>query len=134
MGKYEQLVAKCHALDAVPTAVAHPCDATSLSGALQARDERLIVPILVGPEAKIRSVAEKEKLDLKGVDGPELAEHRQVVARSAADLEHTRIFRQRSLATNEGGNDLAAGAIPPMALVMLRHRLVDFAFHQRKTH
>ena len=68
MGKYEQLVEKCHNLPPVPTAVAHPCDATSLSGALQARDERLIVPILVGPEAKIRSVAEKEKLDLKGVE------------------------------------------------------------------
>jgi phosphotransacetylase len=68
MSKYEQLVAKCHSLEPIPTAVVHPCDATSLSGALQARDERLITPILVGPEAKIRDVAKKEKLDLKGIE------------------------------------------------------------------
>jgi phosphotransacetylase len=40
----------------------------SLSGALQARDEHLIVPILVGPEAKIRGVASKGNLDLEGIE------------------------------------------------------------------
>ena len=39
------------------TCVAHPCDETSLRGALEAAELGLIVPILVGPEAKIRAVA-----------------------------------------------------------------------------
>jgi phosphotransacetylase len=93
MSKYEQLVAKCHSLEPIPTAVVHPCDATSLSGALQARDERLITPILVGPEAKIRDVAKKEKLDLKGIeliDAPHshaaAAEAVQVVRSGRAEL------------------------------------------------
>ena len=47
-------------------AVVHPVDAESLSGALLARDEGLIVPILVGPEDKIRALAEQEGLDLDG--------------------------------------------------------------------
>ncbi len=49
------------------TAVAHPCDTESLRGPLQARDAGLVIPVLVGPEAKIREVAEREHLDLNGV-------------------------------------------------------------------
>lgn len=40
-------------------AVVHPCDAGSLAGALDARDLGLIVPVLVGPETRIRAAAEK---------------------------------------------------------------------------
>lgn len=41
----------------VPTAIAHPCDATALGAAIEAAEAGLIVPILVGPEAKIRAAA-----------------------------------------------------------------------------
>ncbi|MCK0511594.1 bifunctional enoyl-CoA hydratase/phosphate acetyltransferase [Aromatoleum buckelii] len=50
----------------IPIAVAHPCDAESLRGPLQAAAAGLVLPVLVGPEAKIRAVAEQEGLDLKG--------------------------------------------------------------------
>ena len=52
-GKYEQLLRGAKAFPPVPTAVAHPCDATSLAGAVEAAKLGLIVPILVGPRAKI---------------------------------------------------------------------------------
>lgn len=61
---YEQLMEGCDALDAVVTAVAHPCDPTSLKGALEAADAGLIVPILVGPKARVNAVAEAYKLDI----------------------------------------------------------------------
>jgi phosphate acetyltransferase len=48
----------------IATAVAHPCDESSLRGALDAAQAGLIVPILVGPEKRIRSVAKAEGLDL----------------------------------------------------------------------
>lgn len=48
----------------VPTAVVHPCDRESLFGAIEAGKAGLIVPILVGPEGKIRELAEKEGVDL----------------------------------------------------------------------
>ena len=55
-GKYEQLLERCRPLDPVPTAVAHPCEETALAGAMDAGELGLIIPILVGPIAKIREV------------------------------------------------------------------------------
>ena len=63
-GKYEQLLVRCSSLEPVPTAVVHPCEETALTGALEAGAHGLIVPILVGPEGKIREVAEHSGLKL----------------------------------------------------------------------
>ena len=63
-GKYEQLLERCRHLEPVATAVAHPCEATALSGAIEAADQGLIRPILVGPAAKIREVARDAAVDL----------------------------------------------------------------------
>ena len=57
-GKYERLLARCQNLAPVPTAVAHPREATALAGAVQAAKQRLIVPLLVGPAARIAETAE----------------------------------------------------------------------------
>ena len=48
----------------VRCAVVHPCDAASLGGAIAAADSGLIEPVLVGPEAKIRAVAQAAALDI----------------------------------------------------------------------
>ena len=61
-GKYEQLLARCSTLEPVPTAVAHPCEASALAGALEAAAKGLIIPILVGPAAKIAEVAREARL------------------------------------------------------------------------
>lgn len=63
-GKYENLLTRCKNFEPVPTAVAHPCEATALEGALDAAAKNLILPILVGPEDKIRSIAAEAKLQL----------------------------------------------------------------------
>jgi phosphate acetyltransferase len=65
--KYERLIERCRDFDPVPCAVAHPCDEGALRGAIEAGLERLIVPILVGPEQKIRTVAADCRLTLAGV-------------------------------------------------------------------
>jgi phosphate acetyltransferase len=62
--RYEELIARCGALEPVRTAVVHPCDQSSLEGAIRAAEARLIVPLLVGPEAKIRSVASAHGIDI----------------------------------------------------------------------
>jgi phosphate acetyltransferase len=56
--KYERLVAAAKRLPALAMAVAHPCDETSLRGALEAADAGLIIPILVGPKDKIATSLE----------------------------------------------------------------------------
>ena len=62
--KYERLIAYCKTLAPVPTAVAYPCDESSLQGALDAARLGLIAPILVGPEARIRAEAAAHNFDL----------------------------------------------------------------------
>jgi phosphate acetyltransferase len=62
--KYQRLLDFCKTLPPTPTAVAHPCDETSLSGAIDAARLGLIAPILVGPRARIEAVAKEHRLDL----------------------------------------------------------------------
>jgi phosphotransacetylase len=63
-GKYEKLLERCRGLAPVPTAVAYPCEASALEGAVEAAEAGLIVPILVGPTAKIEATAKSAGLDL----------------------------------------------------------------------
>jgi len=64
--RYDHLLQITHGLAPIPMAVVHPCDDESLKGAILARDRGLIIPTLVGPEAKIRALAERLTLDLAG--------------------------------------------------------------------
>jgi phosphate acetyltransferase len=66
--KYEALIYACHALAPVRTIVVHPCDASSLTGALEAAEAKIIKPILVGPEARIRALAASLHLELSGIE------------------------------------------------------------------
>jgi phosphotransacetylase len=63
-GKYERLLERCRSLEAIPTAVAHPCEATALSGAIEAASKGLIMPILVGPAARIAATASSAGIEL----------------------------------------------------------------------
>ena len=83
--KHEALIARCRGLAPIPTAVAHPCDEPSLSGAIDAAEAEIILPFLVGPVAKICAVAEKLKFNLgryEIVDVP----HSHAAAEKAVEL------------------------------------------------
>jgi len=62
--RYTQLIALTKGLEPIRTAVVHPVDRHSLLGAIDAARANLIIPVLVGPEAKIRAVAEAEGVEL----------------------------------------------------------------------
>jgi phosphate acetyltransferase len=62
--KYDALMNACHALAPVRTVVVHPCDETSLRGAVEAAEAKIITPILVGPQARIRALAASLKLNI----------------------------------------------------------------------
>ncbi|WP_309235202.1 phosphate acetyltransferase [Paraburkholderia youngii] len=55
--KYHELIAQCRNLAPMPLAVVHPCDRSSLQGAVEAAQQGLIAPTLVGPRERIVSVA-----------------------------------------------------------------------------
>jgi phosphate acetyltransferase len=83
--KYERLIARAKQVPAATTVVAHPCDETSLRGAVDAAEAGIIVPILVGPAAKISAVAQRHGLDISRfqvVDAP----HSDAAAAMAVQL------------------------------------------------
>jgi len=68
-GRHHQaLIKKTRGLDPIRTAVVHPVDTVSLVGAIEAAKEKLVVPVLVGPERRIRAAAEQAKLDISGYE------------------------------------------------------------------
>jgi len=84
-GKYEALLERCRSLEAVPTAVAHPCEETALAGPIEAGARGLIRPILVGPAAKIQEVAKKSGLKLDGIKIVDVP-HSHAAAAKAVEL------------------------------------------------
>ncbi len=102
-GKYEILVESCRSLAPILTAVAHPCEETALSGAMEAGAEGLITPILVGPAAKIAEIARKHGIDLgrtEIVDVP----HSHASAAKAVELVrqgYAELIMKGSLHTDE---------------------------------
>jgi phosphate acetyltransferase len=71
--KYHRLIEACKALPPMSTAVAHPCDPSSLAGAIDAAKMGLIAPILVGPRVRIEAVAAEHGIAIAGypiVDAP----------------------------------------------------------------
>jgi len=83
--KYDRLIAKAKEVAAASTMVVHPCDETSLRGVIEAAEAGIIVPILVGPAAKIGAAAREHKLDISRfqiVDAP----HSEAAAAKAVEL------------------------------------------------
>src|SRR5262245_220358 len=83
--KYERLIAKAKEVPAAKTVVVHPCDETSLRGAVEAAEAGIVIPILVGPAAKIAAVAREHRLDIsrfETVDAP----HSEAAAAQAVAL------------------------------------------------
>ena len=64
---FENMIRKVGETPPVSVAVCHPCDEVSLAGAVEAAQRGIIVPVLVGPEDKIRATAEEFGLDISGL-------------------------------------------------------------------
>src|SRR6516225_9051165 len=86
--KYDRLIAAAKKLKPIASAIAHPCDETSLKGALEAGEAGLIKPILVGPKAKITAVARQSSLNLGKIEIIDVP-HSQAAAEKAVELVRT---------------------------------------------
>jgi phosphate acetyltransferase len=62
--KYERLIERASQTSLARTVVVHPCDETSLCGAVAAANAKLTLPTLVGPAPKILALAEKHGPDI----------------------------------------------------------------------
>ena len=83
--KYDRLIARAKGVEAAKTLIVHPCDETSLRGALEAAELGIIMPILVGPAAKIAAVARAHKLNLDGIEIIDVP-HSEAAASKAVEL------------------------------------------------
>jgi phosphate acetyltransferase len=101
--KYERLIAKAKEVPPATTVVVHPCDESSLRGPVEAAEAGIIVPILVGPAAKISAVAREHRIDIARfeiVDTP----HSEAAAAKAVALIHQskgELLMKGSLHTDE---------------------------------
>ena len=100
---YARLLEVVQGLEPIPTAVIHPCDAKSLGGAIEAAQDGAIIPLLVGPEQRIRQVAEEHEIDLAGYRIIDVM-HSHAAAARAVELVHqgeVEILMKGSLHTDE---------------------------------
>ena len=84
-GRLHEILSAADHPPAIPVAVVHPVDDVSLTGAVAAAHHGLIIPLLVGPAAKIRAAADAARLDISEfelIDVP----HSHAAAERAVDL------------------------------------------------
>ena len=101
--RLQVLLTKACGLAPVRCAVVHPCDVESMGGALEAARHRLVVPVLVGPIARMQETAREAGLSLQGIELID-APHSHAAAEMAADLAEqgqVEILMKGSLHTDE---------------------------------
>jgi len=101
--KYDRLIAFAKEVPAAKTIVVHPCDETSLRGAVEAADEGIIVPILVGPVAKIAAVARQHQLNVDRFEIVDAAHSDEAAARAVQLIHEAKgeLLMKGSLHTDE---------------------------------
>jgi phosphate acetyltransferase len=100
---YLGLIARANSKPPVRTAIAWPCDEVSLGGAFQAFKDKLIVPVLVGDEDKIRGVAQTLQLDLSAIRIVDVGDSRSAAIRAVemARKGEVQMLMKGSLHTDE---------------------------------
>jgi phosphate acetyltransferase len=101
--KYDRLISRGKQASGVRCAVVHPCDESSLTGVVQAAQNGLLVPILVGPAQRIRTIAREHDLDIGPFELVDAA-HSEAAAARAVQLIHegkAELLMKGSLHTDE---------------------------------
>jgi len=123
--KYQRLIEACKGIAPTPTAVAHPCDASSLEGAAQAAKLGLITPILVGPRERIRSTAQAAGVD---IDSFALVDAPFSEAAAAAAVQLVREGRAEALMKGSLHTDELMGAVVSRETGLRTARRVSHCF------
>jgi phosphotransacetylase len=89
--RLDGLIERCRDLKPMLTGVVHPCSAEALAGAVEGAEAGLILPVLFGPEAEIRRIADTARLDIAkfrivATDGPEESALKTAMAAGAGEV------------------------------------------------
>jgi len=101
--KYERLIARAKQVPVATTIVVHPCDETSLRGAIEAAELGIIIPVLVGPRNKIAAVAAANGLDIGRFEIVDVAHSEEAAARAVQLIHEAKgeLLMKGSLHTDE---------------------------------
>ena len=122
---YRRLIERTAGGEPVPTAIVHPCSVAVITAAVNAAEAGLIVPLLVGPEARVRKAAEDAGKDIAAfpvIDTP----HSHAAAARAVELVRSgeaRLLMKGSLHTDE-----LMGAVVPSATGLRTERRISHAY------
>ena len=123
--KFHRLIATAKKQPPAKTAVAHPCDRSSLEAVVEAAEMKLIDPILVGPEQRIRAVAAENNLDISGFEIVD-AEHSHASAAQAVAL--VREGRAEALMKGSLHTDEIMGAVVARETGLRTSRRISHCF------
>jgi phosphate acetyltransferase len=104
VSKYDRLIAAAKDVPSVSTIVAHPCDESSLRGAIESAEAGIIKATLVGSAAKIRDVAARHNLNISGCEIVDTLPTETAAASRAVELIHEgkgEVLMKGSLHTDE---------------------------------
>ncbi len=131
--RYRRLFGRAQGLKPVTAAFVHPCDINSLQAALSVRDTGFMVPVLIGPEARLRAMIDQHSLRLGNTRIMNVPHSHAAAARGVelARNEEVEALVQGSLTTEE----LLRAVIAPQGLRTARrlsHALyIDVPTHPR---
>jgi len=109
--KYDRLIARAKEAPPATTIVAYPCEETALRGPLEAAQAGLIVPILVGPAAKISGVAREHGLDIGRFEIVDVPDSEAAAAKAVELIRESKgeLLMKGSLHTDELMREVASG-------------------------
>ena len=84
-GRLGELFDAARPIEPMPVAVAHPCSEYALKGATEAAEAGLIIPLLIGPKARINKLADAHAVDISGYAIVDV-EHSHEAAEKAVEL------------------------------------------------
>ncbi len=110
--KYDRLIERAKQLRPAKTVIAYPCDETSLRGPMEASELGIIEPVLVGPSAKIRKVAQEFDIDVAKAKLVEAPDAISAAAQAVALIRESEgeMLMKGSLHTDELMREVTAGA------------------------
>ncbi len=118
---YEAVIAQCRKLGKLKIAVVHPVQANVIAAVMEAVNEKLIEPVLIGPEARIKSAC--KEYGLKTMPFPVITTvHSHEAAAKAAELAaqgHVDAIMKGSLHSDE----LLAAIVAPEAGLRTERRV-----------
>ena len=122
---YQALLHRCKSLEPVVTAVAYPCEATALSGCIEAAEAGLIAPVLVGPRQKIYEVAAEAGLNVSPYPIEDVSDAHAAAAKA---VELVRAARAEALMKGSLHTDELMSAVVSSANGLRTSRRISHAF------